>query len=158
VLCCSAAGSAGQALPHAADNATHEQIGQASWYGPGFHGKKTASGKKFDKKALTAAHPTLPLGTRVEVTNLENDKKVDLEITDRGPHDGTRSIDLSEQAAHKLEMRTKGTARVKIKAITPASKKLQASKQEKASSASPSRQPGASSRIPQPFCLVPQKR
>lgn len=89
-----------------------KQIGKASWYGPGFHGKKTASGQRFDQYALTAAHPRLPLGTRAIVTNLHNGKEVEVTINDRGPHGGGRIIDLSRAAAKKLAM--DGTARVSI--------------------------------------------
>lgn len=92
-----------------------KQIGKASWYGPGFHGKKTASGQRFDQYALTAAHPRLPLGTRAIVTNLHNGKEVEVTINDRGPHGGGRIIDLSRAAAKKLAMG--GTARVSIVAL-----------------------------------------
>lgn len=93
-----------------------KQIGKASWYGPGFHGKKTASGQRFDQYALTAAHPRLPLGTRAIVTNLHNGKEVEVTINDRGPHGGGRIIDLSRAAAKKLAM--DGTARVSIVALS----------------------------------------
>lgn len=94
---------------------TGQQVGQASWYGPGFHGKKTASGQTFDQHRLTAAHPRLPLGTRARVTNLRNGKAVEVTINDRGPHGGGRIIDLSRAAARRLAMG--GTARVKIEAL-----------------------------------------
>ena len=93
-----------------------KQIGKASWYGPGFHGKKTASGQRFDQYALTAAHPRLPLGIRARVTNLHNGKEVEVTINDRGPHGGGRIIDLSRAAAKKLAM--DGTARVSIVALS----------------------------------------
>ena len=63
-----------------------EQVGEASFYGPGFHGKKTATGEKFDQNEKSAAHPTLPLGTKATVTNLENGTSVDVKINDRGPY------------------------------------------------------------------------
>jgi len=91
------------------------QVGSASWYGPGFHGKKTASGQTFNQHALTAAHPRLPLGTRAQVTNLKNGKQVEVTINDRGPHRGGRIIDLSRAAAKKLAMG--GTARVSVVAL-----------------------------------------
>lgn len=91
------------------------QVGKASWYGPGFHGKKTASGHVFNQNALTAAHPRLPLGTRAQVTNLRNGKQVEVTINDRGPHRGGRIIDLSRAAAQKLAMG--GTARVSVVAL-----------------------------------------
>ncbi|MFO1153339.1 MAG: septal ring lytic transglycosylase RlpA family protein [Rhodospirillales bacterium] len=92
------------------------QRGLASWYGPGFHGKKTASGDTFDQNDLTAAHRKLPLGTKATVTNLENGKQVDVEINDRGPYVGGRVIDLSKAAAEKIDMKGDGTARVKVEA------------------------------------------
>lgn len=96
-------------------SASGQQVGTASWYGPGFHGKKTASGKRFNQQALTAAHRSLPLGTRAKVTNLRNGKVVMVTINDRGPHSGGRIIDLSRAAARQLAMG--GTAPVRIVAI-----------------------------------------
>lgn len=93
----------------------HEQVGEASWYGPGFEGKQTASGDTFKKDEMTAASPHLPLGSKAEVTNLESGKKVQVEITDRGPYAKGRAIDLSEGAAKKLGITKQGTAPVKIK-------------------------------------------
>lgn len=93
-----------------------KQVGKASWYGPGFHGKKTASGQRFNQNALTAAHPRLPLGTRARVTNLHNGKAVDVTINDRGPYHGGRIIDLSRGAAKRLAMG--GTTRVSIVALS----------------------------------------
>jgi rare lipoprotein A len=92
-----------------------KQVGQASWYGPGFHGKKTASGATFNPNQLTAAHRSWPLGTKAKVTNLENGKKVEVTINDRGPYVGNRAIDLSRAAARRLAM--DGTARVRIEAL-----------------------------------------
>ena len=97
-----------------------EQVGEASFYGKGFHGKKTASGKPFSQQALTAAHPTLPLGTKAKVTNLENGKAVRVRITDRGPHGKGRNIDLSKAAAQKIGLTPQhGEAPVKIEAAVP---------------------------------------
>ncbi len=90
------------------------EIGEASWYGPGFHGKKTASGEFFDQKEMTAAHPSLPMGTEVKVTNLDNGEKTKVKINDRGPYAKDRIIDLSHAAAKKLDMENAGTAEVKI--------------------------------------------
>ncbi|MEF3076942.1 septal ring lytic transglycosylase RlpA family protein [Methylobacter sp. Wu1] len=101
---------------------TYKEVGEASWYGPGFHGRETASGKVFDQKDMTAAHPRLPLGTEVEVTNLENKKKVEVEITDRGPYVKDRIIDLSKEAAKKLDMREEGVSKVKIESTEPVKK------------------------------------
>ncbi|MFH1613222.1 MAG: septal ring lytic transglycosylase RlpA family protein [bacterium] len=89
-------------------------VGTASWYGPGFHGKKTASGEKFNMYDLTAAHKTLPLGTIVKITNLNNEKAVIVKINDRGPFSGNRIIDVSKKAAQKLQMIQKGIIKVRI--------------------------------------------
>lgn len=93
-----------------------EQVGKASWYGPGFHGKETANGEIFNQNKLTAAHRTLPLGTEVEVTNLKNGKSIGVTVNDRGPYVGNRVIDLSRAAAKELGMKEKGLATVKIEA------------------------------------------
>lgn len=77
--------------------------GIASWYGPGFHGKRTASGAIYNMYALTAAHKTLPFGSKVKVTNLENKKSVVLKITDRGPFTPGRVIDVSKKANQLLQ-------------------------------------------------------
>jgi len=90
------------------------QTGEASWYGAQHQGKQTASGAIFDQAALTAAHPSLPFGTKVKVTNLANGKSVEVEITDRGPSSGNRIIDLSQAAAKILEMIESGTATVRL--------------------------------------------
>lgn len=90
------------------------QVGTASWYGEFFRGKKTANGERFDPAGLTAAHRTLPLGTVVEVTNLENGKKITVRINDRGPYVGERIIDLSRAAAREIGMIRKGIVKVKI--------------------------------------------
>lgn len=90
------------------------EIGIASWYGPGFHGKKTASGVLYDQNLMVAAHKTLPFGTVARVTNLENGRQVEVCVVDRGPYVKGRVIDLSARAAKALEMKHRGTARVKI--------------------------------------------
>ena len=100
-----------------------EQVGEASFYGPGFHGKKTATGEKFDQNDKTAAHPTLPLGTKATVTNLDNGNSVDVQINDRGPYVKGRDIDLSKGAAKELGMTKDGVAPVQIEAeVIPAEK------------------------------------
>lgn len=99
-----------------------EQVGEASYYGPGFHGKKTAMGEKFDQNDLTAAHPSLPLGTKATVTNLENGNSVDVKINDRGPYVKGRDIDLSKGAAKELGIKD-GVAPVKIEAEVTKSEK-----------------------------------
>jgi len=91
--------------------------GIASWYGPGFHGKRTSSGVVFDQDKLTAAHPTLPLGSRVLVTNKRNGKKVEVVINDRGPFVSGRVIDLSRAAAERLGMLGPGTTPVSIELV-----------------------------------------
>jgi len=93
--------------------------GIASWYGPGFHGKKTATGEIFDMYAMTAAHKTLPIPSYAQVTNLENHRSVIVRINDRGPYVGNREIDLSYAAAKNLDMEQDGTGAVEIKVISP---------------------------------------
>lgn len=91
-----------------------KKIGEASWYGPGFENKKTASGEIFKPEKLVAASPNLPLGSKVEVTNLENGRKTEVRINDRGPYAKGRILDLSYGAAKKLGMTKNGKAQVKI--------------------------------------------
>ena len=93
---------------------THALKGVASYYGSGFHGKKTASGERFDMYGLTAAHRTLPFNTLVKVTNLKNKKFVVVRINDRGPFKKGRIIDLSLEAAKKINLIETGTAKVKL--------------------------------------------
>jgi peptidoglycan lytic transglycosylase len=100
-----------------------EQVGEASFYGKGFQGKKTATGEKFDQNEKTAAHPTLPLGTKATVTNLDNGNSVDVKINDRGPYVKGRDIDLSKGAAKELGMTKDGVAPVKIEAKVPPAEK-----------------------------------
>jgi rare lipoprotein A len=90
------------------------KTGEASWYGPRFHGRPTASGERFDMHAMTAAHRKLPLGSKVRVTNLENDRSVVVKVNDRGPFARGRIIDVSYGAAKRLGMVASGTARVEI--------------------------------------------
>lgn len=92
--------------------------GKASWYGPGFHGKKTASGDIFDDSKLTAAHKSLPLGSKAIVTNLSNGKSVEVEINDRGPFLQDRLIDVSRAAARALGMVDRGITPVRVELIT----------------------------------------
>ncbi|MDX2239635.1 MAG: septal ring lytic transglycosylase RlpA family protein [Leptolyngbyaceae cyanobacterium bins.302] len=95
--------------------------GFASWYGPGFHGNPSASGERFNQHALTAAHRTLPFGTRVLVTNLDNGQSVVVRINDRGPFHGNRVIDVSAGAARVLGLISSGVARVRLDVIDPRS-------------------------------------
>jgi rare lipoprotein A len=91
--------------------------GVASWYGPGFNGKRTASGEVYDMEEMTAAHKRLPFGTRVRVQNLENGLRTEVRINDRGPFVDDRVIDLSMAAAREIEMLGPGTARVRISVV-----------------------------------------
>lgn len=91
-----------------------EQMGDASWYGPGFHGRKTASGEVFDMHARTAAHRTLPFGALVRVTRLDTGASTVVRINDRGPFKPGRVIDLSNGAARDIDMVRDGVARVRI--------------------------------------------
>jgi peptidoglycan lytic transglycosylase len=99
--------------------------GIASWYGEDFHGKPTSSGEIYDMNQLTCAHQTLPLGTTVMVTNLENGKSVELRVNDRGPFVKGRIIDLSYAAARMLDMHEQGTAMVKVEVIGTAPQQIQ---------------------------------
>ena len=102
----------------------YEESGVASWYGPGFHNRPKSCGNKFDMHELSAAHKTLPIPSVVEVTNLENGKKLKLVIDDRGPFIDNRIIDLSKKAAIELGAHGKGLARVRVVAIPHESKAL----------------------------------
>ena len=93
---------------------THFQTGMASYYGGSWHGKKTANGEIFNENSLTAAHKTLPFGTKVKVTNLDNGKSVVVRINDRGPYSKGRVIDLSKVAFSKIASTSKGVTRVKL--------------------------------------------
>lgn len=95
---------------------TYER-GMASWYGPGFHGRRTASGEPYNMDAMTAAHQTLPFGTLVEVRNLDNGLATTVRINDRGPFEKNRIIDLSRAAAKAIGMIGPGTARVELVAL-----------------------------------------
>lgn len=93
------------------------QHGVASWYGPGFHGRRTASGERFNQHDLTAAHKKLPLGTRVSVTNLRNGRSVEVTINDRGPYIRGRVIDLSRAAAEQIGMKHAGTTPIRLEVL-----------------------------------------
>jgi rare lipoprotein A len=101
------------------------QQGIASWYGADFHGKQTSSGEVYDMYQLTCAHQTLPLGTMVMVTNLENGKSVELKVNDRGPFVKGRIIDVSYAAARMLDMHAQGTAMVKVEVFGPVIEQIQ---------------------------------
>ena len=94
-----------------------QQRGIASWYGPGFNGRRTANGERYDMHELTAAHPTLPFGTLVEVKNLANARAVVVRINDRGPFAKRRIIDLSYAAARSIGVYGPGTAQVELRVV-----------------------------------------
>lgn len=100
-----------------AQDITQTETGPASWYGSKYHGRKTSSGERYNKNDMTAAHKTLPFGTKVKVTNLANNESVVLRINDRGPFVGNRIIDVSEVAARKLDIHSRGIANVKVEVI-----------------------------------------
>jgi len=100
--------------------ANQVETGTASWYGPNYDGRPTASGEIFDQEALTGAHPTLPLPSLVEVTNLSNGRKLVIRINDRGPFIDNRVIDVSRKAAEILGFEAAGTAEVSVRYIGPA--------------------------------------
>ena len=90
---------------------------RASWYGPGFHGQKTANGEQYDQMSFTAAHKTLKFGTLLKITNLRNKKSVVVRINDRGPYIAGRDLDLSKGAALALGMVKRGVAKIKVEEI-----------------------------------------
>jgi rare lipoprotein A (peptidoglycan hydrolase)/cell division protein FtsN len=102
------------------EDAHYDKVGIASWYGPGFDGRPTATGEIYDMNGLTAAHTTLPLPTNVEVTNLENGRSLVLRVNDRGPFVGNRVIDVSRRAAQLLGFEQQGTAKVRVRALPDA--------------------------------------
>ena len=95
------------------------QEGVVSWYGAAFHDRPTASGERFDSNGMTMAHPTLPFGTEVRVTNLRNGRSVIVRVNDRGPHVGKRIADLSRAAAAQLGMLKRGVVRARIEVLGP---------------------------------------
>lgn len=103
-----------------ADLGTFEERGVASWYGRGFHGRRTASGERFDMNAFTVAHPSLPLQSWVLVRNLANDRVVVAKVTDRGPYYGKRILDMSYAAAKRLDFVKRGSTRVEIRRLSRA--------------------------------------
>lgn len=95
----------------------HEEEGYASWYGPGFYGRKTASGQRFTKHKFTCAHRKLPFGTRLQITNLQNGKSIEVTVNDRGPFIKGRVVDLSYAAAKEIGLIKAGAAPVKVKQV-----------------------------------------
>ena len=105
--------------PSAAPSTRYAATGVASYYGAKFHGRKTASGERFDMHAMSAAHRNLPFGSRVRVTHLRNGRSIIVRINDRGPFVKGRIIDLSYAAAKKLNMVGDGLAKVRIQLLSP---------------------------------------
>ncbi|MGB0694069.1 MAG: septal ring lytic transglycosylase RlpA family protein [Rhodospirillaceae bacterium] len=111
---------------HPKEDNRYEEVGEASWYGPNFHGKRTANGDIYDQWAMTAAHPTLPMPSQVTVTNLSNGRTVSLTINDRGPFASNRIIDVSRAAARALGFEKQGTTRVRVTIDAQESARLKA--------------------------------
>lgn len=120
-----------------ADSADFTETGIASWYGNKFHGNPTASGEIYNMYDMTAAHKTLPLGTRVRVTNLENNRSIVVRVNDRGPFVDNRVIDLSYLAASKIGIAQTGLGRVRITALDKNDKQSQTSRPDLAEAAMP---------------------
>jgi rare lipoprotein A len=99
---------------------SYDKVGQASWYGPKFHRRMTSNGEWFDQDYLSAAHTTLPLPSYARVTNLENGRTLVVRVNDRGPFVADRIIDLSKKSADVLDVRRKGTAKVRVQYLGPA--------------------------------------
>ena len=106
------------------ENYRYNESGMASWYGPGFHGKRTANGEAYDQHAMTAAHRTLPMPSVVRVTNLSNGNTVILRVNDRGPFAHNRIIDVSRAAAERLDMVRSGVASVRVEILAEESKRV----------------------------------
>jgi rare lipoprotein A len=123
----------------------YNETGIASWYGPGFHGKRTANGEIYDQDGLTAAHRTLPMPSMVRVTNLENGRSIVVRINDRGPFKHGRIIDLSRRGAELLSFMKKGTAKVEVQILETESRQAAAVAQSR----------DASSDAPDPAPVVP---
>lgn len=108
-------------VPASSDPQPRAQVGLASFYGPGFHGEETASGEVFDQRQMVAAHRTLPLGSVVRVTNLDNGQQVVLRVIDRGPygrnHRKGTIIDVSKGAAQRLDFVEDGLVRVRVEVL-----------------------------------------
>jgi rare lipoprotein A len=102
----------------AAAPAASEETGLAAVYSDALNGHRTASGKRYNRNRLTAAHKTLPFGTKVKVTNIKNGKSVELTVTDRGPRQADRILDITPAAAHKLGIPHKGMGQVKLEVVS----------------------------------------
>ncbi|WP_262691668.1 septal ring lytic transglycosylase RlpA family protein [Kordiimonas aestuarii] len=102
---------------HPKEDPYYDEVGYASWYGPDFHGKRTANGEQYNMNSLTAAHKTLPLPTFVKVTNLENGRSIVLRVNDRGPFVKSRIIDVSRRGAQLLGFDKQGVTKVRVQAL-----------------------------------------
>ncbi|MEQ8344737.1 MAG: septal ring lytic transglycosylase RlpA family protein [Sneathiellaceae bacterium] len=102
---------------HPKEDPSYDETGIASWYGPGFHGKSTANGEKFDQHRISAAHTTLPMPSLVQVTNLDNGRSLIVRVNDRGPFAHGRIIDMSRRGAQLLGFERTGTAKVRVRAL-----------------------------------------
>jgi rare lipoprotein A len=124
MLALALAGCAAPAPPRVAPEAPSPRAltatGRASWYGEPHHGRLTANGERFDMHALTAAHPSLPFGTRLRVVNLDNDREVEVRVNDRGPSVAGRILDLSYAAARALHAIEAGIIRVRFTVLSGA--------------------------------------
>jgi len=138
---------------NAQETEVFRQEGIASWYGKEFDGRPTASGEIFDSSQLTAAHPTLPFGTVLVVTNRHNNKKVTVKVNDRGPFVAARIIDISKAAAEKLDMIVTGTAPVSVESVD----KIAVNKPEPARVSKPVQEtvPSAAPVVSQPQIFTP---
>lgn len=103
---------------------TYDEEGMASWYGPGFHGRRTANGDYFNRESLSAAHRTLPLPSMVRITNVENGRSVMAMVNDRGPFSKSRIIDVSERVADLIGIKQQGTGRVRVQFLPTQTKQL----------------------------------
>ncbi|CAI8728422.1 septal ring lytic transglycosylase RlpA family protein [Methylocaldum szegediense] len=109
----------GHARTASSKNLSSVQKGIASYYSDRFHGRRTASGERYDRNGLTAMHRSLPFGTRIRVTNLSNNRSVEVRVNDRGAPTNKRLLDLSRRAAQKLGFIKQGLAQVKLEVIQP---------------------------------------
>jgi rare lipoprotein A len=105
--------------PATAERGGYSQTGTASWYGGAFHGRRTASGERFDKREMTVAHRTLPMGSRIEITNLKNGRTVVARVNDRGPFTKGRLVDVSKACAEALGFVDAGATKVRVRVLGP---------------------------------------
>ncbi len=107
----------GKAESNKTEKASNEKAGKASWYGPGFHGKLTANGERYNMNGITAAHKTLKFGTKVKITNVENGKSIVVRINDRGPYTKGRQFDLSKGAFRRIASISAGVIKIKYEIL-----------------------------------------